>query len=257
MSEPRDALVGTRAEAGMHSRGEDRPASASGWTATESPTGSSGPGVSAFGPGVARPETGRSSRDAPKLTITENALRYISEMRERLGLPVKGIRVRVTPRSPLRAHFALSFVPAEEPESPTALIRCTGGLDVYIAPEGAPYLEGATIDLVFTLVGSELRVLAPPRDLDTSDGRIAAKIQQVLEAQVNPSLAMHGGAAVLIDVMDRIAFLELTGGCQGCGMADVTWKDGIEKAIRESVPDVQEVRDVTEHARGRNPYVRP
>jgi Fe/S biogenesis protein NfuA len=175
-------------------------------------------------------------------------------MRERLGLPVKGITVRAIPRSPLRADFAMSFVPAEEPESPTAFIQSTDGLDIYIAPESAPYLEGATIDFVFKLIGSELKVLAPLRKLDTPDGRMAAKIQQVLAEQVNPSLAMHGGAAALIDVMDGIAFLELTGGCQGCSMADATLKNGIEKSIRESVPEVQEVRDVTEHANGRNPY---
>src|SRR5512135_1582360 len=173
--------------------------------------------------------------------ITENALKYIAERRERLGLPVKGVRVRATPRSPLRAAFAMSFVPAEEPESPTDFIQSTDGLDIYIAPESAPYLEGATIEFVFTLMCSELKVLAPLRKLDTPDGRIAAKIQQVLAEQVNPSLAMHGGAAALIDVMDGIAFLDLTGGCKGCSMADATLKNGIEKSIRESVPEVREL----------------
>lgn len=191
---------------------------------------------------------------APSITITENALKYIFEMRERLGLPVKGIRVSATPRSPLRADFAMSFVPAEEPESPTAFIQSTDGLDIYIAPESAPYLDGATIDFVFRLFGSELKVLAPLRKLETPDGRIAAKIQQVLAEEVNPSLAMHGGAAALIDVTDGIAFLELTGGCQGCSMATATMKNGIEKSIREGVPEVKELRDVTEHAIGMNPY---
>lgn len=210
--------------------------------------------ASVLGQTNGQPETAGSSRNAPKLTVTENALRYISELRERLGLPVKGIRVKATPRSPLRADFAMSFVPAEEPESPTAFIQSTDDLDIYIAPECAPYLEGATIDFVFRLIGSELKVLAPLRKLDTPDGRIAAKIEQVLAGQVNPALATHGGAAALLDVMDGIAFLELTGGCQGCSMADATLKNGIEKSIRESVPEVRELRDVTEHANGRNPY---
>lgn len=220
----------------------------------ESPTRSSGSQSSILGRTPGQTETGSASRTSPKLTITENALKYISEMRERLGLPVKGIRVRATPRSPLRADFAMSFVPAEEPESPTAFIQSTAGLDIYIAPESAPYLQGATIDFEFKLIGSELKVLAPLRKLDTPDGRIAAKIEQVLAEQVNPSLAMHGGAAALIDVMDGNVFLELTGGCQGCSMADATLKNGVERSIRESVPEVREVRDVTEHASGRNPY---
>jgi Fe/S biogenesis protein NfuA len=194
-----------------------------------------------------------------KLTITGNALKYITEMREQLGLPVKGIRVKAIPRSPLRADFALSFVPAEEPESPTAIIQSTDDLDVYLTPESVPYLEDATIDFVFKFplfqIDGELKVLAPLRKLDTPDGRIAAKIQQVLAEQVNPSLATHGGEAILIDVMDSIAFLELAGGCQGCSMADATMKNSIEKSIRESVPEVKELRDVTEHVKGMNPFM--
>lgn len=188
------------------------------------------------------------------ITITENALKYISEMRERLGLPIKGLRVTATPRSPLRADFAMSFVPAEEPESPTESIHSFDGITLYVAPDSAPYLEGATIDFVFRLIGSELKVEAPLRKLDTPDGRIAARIQQVLDENINPSLATHGGGAVLIDFKDGIVFLELTGGCQGCGMAGATMKDGIETSIRGSVPEVREVRDVTKHANGRNPY---
>jgi Fe/S biogenesis protein NfuA len=193
-----------------------------------------------------------------KLTITENALKYITEMREQLGLPVKGIRVKAIPRSPLRADFAISFVPAEEPESLMDVIQSFDGLDLYITPESASWLDGAIIDLVFKFplfqIDGELKVLAPLRTMDTPDGRISAKIQQVLLEQVNPSLATHGGEAILIDVKDSIAFLQLTGGCQGCSMADATMKNSIEKSIRESVPEVKELRDVTEHVEGMNPY---
>ncbi|MCL4180826.1 MAG: NifU family protein [Verrucomicrobia bacterium] len=210
--------------------------------------------VTAWGQTPRHPENGRSSPNAPTIIITENALKYISEMRENLGLPVKGFRVTATPRSPLRADFAMRFVPAEEPESPTDVIQSFDGLDLYIAPSSASYLDGATIDFVFRLIGSELKVLAPLRKLDTPDGRIASRIQQVLAEQVNPSLAMHGGSVALIEVMDGIAFLELTGGCQGCSMADSTMKQGIETSIRQGVPEVREVRDVTDHANGRNPY---
>lgn len=202
------------------------------------------------------PENESSSSIAPSIIITEHALKYITERRENLGLPVKGIRVTATPRSPLRADLALRFVPAEEPESPTDIIQSFDGLDLYIAPESASYLDGATIDYVFRLIGSELKVLAPLRKLDTPDGRIAPKIQQVLEDQVNPSLAMHGGSVALVDVIDGIAFMELTGGCQGCSMANSTMKQGIENSIRQSVPEVREVRDITNHANGRNPYFR-
>lgn len=196
--------------------------------------------------------SGRTS--VPSITVTEDALKYISEMRENLGLPVKGFRVTATPRSPLRADFLMRFVPAEEPESPTDFVLSFDGIDLYVEPKSAEYLDDATIDLVFRLIGCELKVLAPLRKVDSPDGRIAPKIQQVLAEQVNPSLAMHGGSVALIDVMDGIAFLELAGGCQGCSMANSTVTQGIETSIRQSVPEIREIRDVTEHANGMNPY---
>lgn len=193
---------------------------------------------------------------APSITITEFALKRILELRERMALPVKGIRVNAIPRSPLRAEFALRFVPGEEPDSPTDSIQSVDGIDVYVALDTAPYVEGATIDLVFRLIGSELTVVAPPRQHDTPEGRIAARIQQVLEDEVNPSLATHGGGATLIDFTDGIVFLELSGGCQGCSAAGATMKHGIETSIRQFVSEVQEVRDVTRHADGKTPYFR-
>jgi Fe/S biogenesis protein NfuA len=201
-----------------------------------------------------QPDARTSSSGAPSITITEFALRRIFELRERLGLPVKGLRVNAIPRSPLRADFSMRFVPAEEPDSSTDSIQSVDGINVYIASDSAPYLEGATIDLVFRIIGSELTVVAPLRRHDTPDGRIAARIQQVLEEEINPSLATHGGGAILIDFKDGIVFLELTGGCQGCSSAGATLKDGIETSLRARVAEVQQVRDVTKHADGMNPY---
>jgi Fe/S biogenesis protein NfuA len=189
-----------------------------------------------------------------EITITETALERIGELKERLKLPVKGIRVNAIPRSPLRADFAMRFVPEEEPESREDAIHTINGIDLYIARDSAPYLEGAKIDYVFRLVGGDLEVEAPLRKLDTSEGHIAARVQKVLEEVVNPSLATHGGGATLIDFKDGVVFLELIGGCQGCSMAGATLKDGIETSIRASVPEVEEVRDVTRHANGMNPF---
>lgn len=188
------------------------------------------------------------------ITITETALKKIVAAKEKMELPVKGLRIKANPRSPLRASFSLRFEPAETPVSPTDVILPFDGIDLYIGADSAPYLEGATIDFVFSLVGSEFKVEAPLRKLDTPEGHIATRIQEVLELEVNPSLAAHGGGAVLIDFKDGIADLELTGGCQGCSMASATMKNGIETSIRERVPEIQEVRDVTRHAMGSNPY---
>lgn len=87
--------------------------------------------------------------------------------------------------------------------------------------------------------------------------KIRTVVQQVLDSQINPQVASHGGSVRLIDVRENTVFLELSGGCQGCGMASVTLRNGIESAIREFVPEVGDILDVTDHASGRNPYFAP
>jgi Fe/S biogenesis protein NfuA len=94
---------------------------------------------------------------------------------------------------------------------------------------------------------------APPTTADLS-GPVAQRILEVLETQINPSIASHGGRADLVAVEDETVYLRLSGGCQGCGMAAVTLGQGIEVAIREAVPEITNVVDVTDHASGSNPY---
>ena len=107
----------------------------------------------------------------------------------------------------------------------------------------------AVTSVVFT------RPAAAPRDqtLDLDDPETAA-VYNLLEESINPSVAAHGGHIALIDVADHIAFIRLEGGCQGCGMADVTLKHGVEVAILKEVPSIVEVRDATDHAGGENPF---
>jgi Fe/S biogenesis protein NfuA len=91
----------------------------------------------------------------------------------------------------------------------------------------------------------------PPPDLT---GDVAQRLLQVLEEQINPAIASHGGRADLVAVEEDTAYLRLSGGCAGCGLAAVTLSQGIEVAIRESVPEIVNVVDVTDHASGTNPY---
>ena len=86
------------------------------------------------------------------------------------------------------------------------------------------------------------------------DSRIRVKVQDLLDTAINPAVAGHGGVVSLVDVKDRMVYLQLGGGCQGCGMVDLTLKQGIETMIREEVPEVVEILDVTDHAAGQNPY---
>ena len=100
----------------------------------------------------------------------------------------------------------------------------------------------------------DFRDAAPKPGLDTPE---AAAIRDLLDERINPAVAAHGGHVSLVDVKYRTAYIRLEGGCQGCGMADVTLKQGIEIEIKQTVPTIQAVLDVTDHAGGTNPYYQP
>jgi Fe/S biogenesis protein NfuA len=86
---------------------------------------------------------------------------------------------------------------------------------------------------------------------------LALRVAAVLEEQINPAIAAHGGYAELVGVVDERAYVLMGGGCQGCGLAAVTLSQGITTAIQDAVPEIREVIDVTNHAAGNNPYYQP
>ncbi len=98
------------------------------------------------------------------------------------------------------------------------------------------------------------RDLIPKPGLETPTG---LAVRDVLDQRINPSVAMHGGHIALVDVTDDTVYIRLEGGCQGCGMADVTLKQGVEGEIKRAAPDIVHVLDVTDHAGGTNPYYQP
>ena len=93
-----------------------------------------------------------------------------------------------------------------------------------------------------------------PEDLPELTGELAEKVQTVLESQINPAIAAHGGQASLVGIEGQDVYLKLGGGCQGCGMAQVTLTQGIETALRDAVPEIGNIIDATDHASGNNPY---
>jgi Fe/S biogenesis protein NfuA len=137
---------------------------------------------------------------------------------------------------------------------------------VVVVPEASVNkLQGATLDVAGE--GDEAGMVVinpntptppiesrPPADLS---GDVAQRVLTVLETQVNPSIAAHGGRADLVAVEEGTAYLRLSGGCQGCGLASVTLTQGISVAISDSVPEVTSVVDVTDHQSGTNPFYEP
>ena len=115
-------------------------------------------------------------------------------------------------------------------------------------------------------IGSAIREVLQSGEKPISDSVLSAiphpaeikkRVQEVFDEQINPAIAMHGGWVELIDVKRNEVFIRMGGGCQGCGMADVTLKQGIEQSIRAAVPEVGAILDTTDHAAGRNPYYQP
>jgi Fe/S biogenesis protein NfuA len=138
-----------------------------------------------------------------------------------------------------------------------------GELTVVVAGDSVESLRGATLDL-----GEQGLVMVNPnaaRPVPTAPAvaagevtsPLAAAVIAVLEEQVNPQIAFHGGRADLVGVDEGVAYLRLSGGCQGCGLAAVTLSQGIIVAIKQAVPEIVDVVDVTSHQEGRNPYYEP
>jgi Fe/S biogenesis protein NfuA len=86
---------------------------------------------------------------------------------------------------------------------------------------------------------------------------LKTRVQELIDASINPAVAGHGGYVELLDVKDNTAYIAMGGGCQGCGAADITLKAGIERLIKEEIPEIVEVLDTTDHAAGTNPYYTP
>jgi NFU1 iron-sulfur cluster scaffold homolog, mitochondrial len=108
-------------------------------------------------------------------------------------------------------------------------------------------------------VGSSIRTYLqpPPPGTENLPPVSREQVQQFLEAKINPMVASHGGFVELIDVQDNNVYIRMGGGCQGCGAADVTLKMGIERMMKEDMPQIMDVLDTTDHASGRNPYYTP
>ena len=170
--------------------------------------------------------------------------------------------IEVTGTSANQWTCSISLKPLDAAAPYDAIVRHRD-LAIVIPERDFDKVRGATIDWLEDPFGtSGLRVdnpntpspaigVPPPADLS---GDVAQRVIQVLDQQVNPTIAAHGGRAELVGVEQGTAYLRLGGGCQGCGMATVTLSQGIERAIIQAVPEITSVVDVTDHQSGTNPY---
>ena len=195
--------------------------------------------------------------------ITDAARDKILALRDGEGIPDLHLGLRITGVGPQGFVYETAFL-REEDVSATDVVEDHGGLPVAISLDSVDNLRGAVLDLSGDGTGPGLVMRNPnvpsPElpggelgDLELT-GTTEEKVHQLLNERINPAIASHGGVAHLVSVEGSTAMLELGGGCQGCGLAAVTLRQGIERAILEAVPEIDEVVDVTDHSLGTNPF---
>lgn len=160
------------------------------------------------------------------------------------------LRIAVTGRGKGGFQYRMDLVEESE-RDPRDLALDAGEFRVLIDPESAPKLEGVAVDFVNRLQESGFKFENPNSPWGS---QTALEVQRVIDEKINPQIAAHGGFVTLLDVKADTAYVSMGGGCQGCGMADVTLKQGIETMILEAVPEIRHVLDTTDHAAGTNPY---
>lgn len=190
------------------------------------------------------------------ITISDLARAKFRAALEAEGRQGQGLRVLVTGGGTWRPEFALNFVGPEDAQ-PDDTVADLGEIRVHMDPESARWLEGATIDFVEELHESGFKVDAPNAGIPKPTGPLAEAVGRVLEEKINPAVAAHGGWINLVALDGGTAYLRFGGGCQGCGMVNVTLKQGVETVLFEEVPGLTKVMDVTDHAAGENPYYQP
>lgn len=186
------------------------------------------------------------------LTVTKSAKEKIQSVIENEEGEVQGLRISIDGHTAAAFQYELGL--EVEPDPDDVVVDC-GEFKVFVDEKSAENLRGATIDYVEDLSSSGFKIDNP--NTPTWDNPKAQAIQQLIDERINPAVAAHGGHIDLLDVTDDSIYIHMGGGCQGCGMADVTLKHGIEGMIQEHFPEIQSIIDTTDHAAGTNPYYQP
>ncbi|MGH7643798.1 MAG: NifU family protein [Candidatus Dormibacteria bacterium] len=188
----------------------------------------------------------------PRLELKENAASRIRAFRERQGHP--DAWVAVGPGGLQGEHLTFTFALVEAGKLKPDEILVEGTPDIlFVAPRV----------ISRHVVGSEVKsdpisgALSLETGYNPDQDPLAQAVQRMLDAEINPAVAGHGGYIGLLDIADGVAYVQMGGGCQGCGLAEVTLSQGVRGAIIERFPEIVDVVDTTDHASGTNPYYEP
>lgn len=191
------------------------------------------------------------------INLSEGAQAYFLRLLQSQGGDAVGIRLSaVSPGTP-RADARLEFCDHGDLLGDEWAIDCQG-FTLYVDAPSAPWLEGAEIDFTANATGGQLSIRAPRiKGEAPADGAgLVERVRWLIDSEINPQLASHKGRVELDSIdADGVVYLRFGGGCHGCGMADVTLKQGIEKTMMGRIPEVTAVRDATDHSTGSAPYI--
>jgi Fe/S biogenesis protein NfuA len=184
------------------------------------------------------------------VTFTVAARGKLAELLAAEGRAGSALRLSIAGRLGGEFQYKLAFMKPGERAAGDVLDE-TQGFPLVLDARSVPHLDGTVVDYV-EVEGQRGFKLDNPNPLWAD--ALASAVQKLLDEEINPALASHGGFVHLLELREGVAYVALGGGCQGCGMANVTIKRGVEARIRQVVPGVREVVDVTDHSGGRHPY---
>jgi len=188
-----------------------------------------------------------SSAEAEYLSITDSAGKQINDELQS-GDALKGVQVIVEPTSTLKANYRLELV--KSPLEGSIQFE-VAGIAVFSERKNVSYLEGTIIEINEE---GDLEARNPQLSISKLSGSLEDQIQLMLDEQVNPMLASHGGNVMLEGIKDSAAYVRFGGGCQGCSMIDTTVKQGVEVMLKEAIPELVGVFDITDHSEGESPF---
>ncbi len=193
-----------------------------------------------------------------KLTFTDRARDMVLSFMEQEEDAPQALRIAVD-GSPFAPNYELTLVEAESRQESDVEVSA-GAFPVLVDKASAGRLDGASVDFVETIQESGFQITPNPDavkaaiDATGPKGELADRVRHVLDTEINPAVAAHGGAINLVDVQDTEVYIEMSGGCQGCAMSRMTLRQGVERMVSQAVPEVTAIHDVTDHMSGENPY---
>ena len=185
------------------------------------------------------------------ISISAEAQQYLRELLDKQrDEAVIGIRIFVNDPGTAQAETCIAYCRTEDRGEDDEQLDYDG-FTAWFDKRSAPFLAEASVDFLGDRMGGQLTIRAPHSKVPKidDDSPLPDRINYLLQTEINPNLAQHGGIVSLVELTtERIAVLRFGGGCQGCGMVDMTLKDGVEKIMLDKLPELGGVRDVTDHS---------